>query len=73
MAHKCKACGYVEIMCEVQNCTNEADYEGWYRVLDFLGTPTGLIQRRRVCRDHMSVLIGAENKEQIIDAAQQEV
>lgn len=58
---KCPCCGseVEEDICEVQGCTEVAEHEGWYRVLDpFLQTPTGLIQRRRVCGEHVNMLIG---------------
>lgn len=44
--------------CEVMDCTNLAMYEGWYRVKDFAGLPTGVIQKRMVCETHKSLLIG---------------
>lgn len=43
--------------CEIQGCTQYAAYEGWYKVLDFSGNPTGLIQRRCVCDAHVNMLI----------------
>ena len=49
--------------CEVQGCNGPAEYEGWWRALDpFLGTPTGLIQRRTVCEKHKSLLIGGKDE-----------
>lgn len=44
--------------CEVEGCTANADYEGWYRVVDFSGNPTGLTQLREVCAEHAPMLIG---------------
>lgn len=50
--------------CEVQDCREAAVYEGWWRVLDsFLGTSSGLIQKRSVCEEHRSLLICAEEGE----------
>lgn len=47
--------------CEVQGCNEPAIYEGWHRATDpFMGTPTGLIQRRCVCVAHKDLLIGGE-------------
>ena len=56
----CPQCGYQEniITCEFRGCQNEAEYEGWYRVLDFAGQPTGLIQKMRVCHICVKFLIG---------------
>lgn len=62
----CTNCGHVEIedKCEVQGCTSEAKYEGWYRSRDCAGISTGLIQRRRVCDKHTSLLIGGRQPEE---------
>ena len=61
----CPICGYEEILCEVSGCENEAEYEGWYRCTDpLLDTPTGLIQRRMVCIEHTTLLIGAEKEKE---------
>lgn len=49
-------------MCEVDGCYNDAEYEGYWRVKDFAGIPTGLIQLRKVCPLHKSLLIGAEKE-----------
>lgn len=56
----CPQCGYQEniIICEFRGCQNEAEFEGWYRVLDFAGQPTGLIQKMRVCHSCVKFLIG---------------
>ena len=56
----CPKWGYVEpvICCEVPGCLREAEYEGWYSVRDFAGMKTGLIQRRQVCAQHVSILNG---------------
>lgn len=49
---KCPNCGYNPdfIKCEFLDCQNEAEYEGWYRVLDFNNQPTGLTQKVKVCK-----------------------
>jgi len=44
--------------CEVAGCDEPAEYEGWYKVTDPMGVPTGLIQLRRVCGDHKGALRG---------------
>jgi hypothetical protein len=50
--------------CEVSGCEAAVKYEGWYRALDpFTGEPTGLIQRRRVCKEHTTLLIGGANND----------
>jgi hypothetical protein len=58
----CKCCGQVipepEDKCHVSGCKKEAIWEGWYRVKDFSGNPTGLRQLRQVCNEHRSVLEG---------------
>jgi predicted amidophosphoribosyltransferase len=58
----CPECGSRFIMeyCEVQGCENEAEWEGWYRAVDFTGNTTGLIQIRKVCQEHKSLLIGGK-------------
>jgi len=59
--HECPRCGYIERdedECEVAGCHLPAEYEGWYKLRDFAGIPTGLIQRRRVCSVHTSLLMG---------------
>lgn len=48
--------------CEVDGCKNDADFEGWYRVFDFAGQKTGLIQRRQVCEQHRHFLIGGQKE-----------
>lgn len=59
----CPNCGYKEIPCEVPGCKEEAEWEGWYRVVDFTGNPTGLIQKRMVCELHKFYLIGYGKEE----------
>ena len=45
--------------CEVGSCDQSAEWEGWVRRLDpFTREPSGLIQRRNVCDEHRSILIG---------------
>lgn len=44
--------------CDFSNCENEAQFEGWYRVLDFANQPTGRIQKMVVCKDCVKYLIG---------------
>ena len=44
--------------CEVDNCTNLAEWEGWYKVRDFSGNTTGLMQKRCVCEEHKCLLEG---------------
>ncbi len=46
--------------CEVPGCRKPAEYEGWVRVRDFTGTPTGVIQRRCVCEEHTNLTIAKE-------------
>lgn len=46
------------LVCEFRDCKNEAEYEGWHRVLDFANQPTGMIQKMCVCRDCVKYLIG---------------
>ena len=58
---KCGCCGeeiYSHGMCSVHDCKNGAQFEGYYEVCDFAGIKTGLIQLRRVCEDHKTILIG---------------
>jgi hypothetical protein len=62
---KCKCCGQIipehECKCMVYNCYNESIYEGWYRRIDPLtNKPSGTIWLIQVCKDHKSLLIGAE-------------
>ena len=57
---ECPRCKYKPILCEVGGCEMPAYYEGWWRVKDFSGTPTGLMQVRRVCEDHKDCLIGGK-------------
>ena len=56
----CSQCGHDEdfIKCGFRGCQNEAEYEGWYRVLDFANQPTGLIQKMQVCHSCVKFLIG---------------
>ena len=60
----CSKCGHDDyddedfIKCYFSDCQNEAEFEGWYRRLDFAGQPTGLIQQIRVCRVCVKFLIG---------------
>ena len=60
----CERCGYspVENTCEVTDCTSPAKYEGWIRVKDGFGIPTGLMQKRRVCEEHIGLTIAKEVK-----------
>lgn len=48
--------------CQIEGCTNPALFEGWLRVRDGFGIPTGLIQRHPVCAYHVKELIAAEGK-----------
>jgi hypothetical protein len=48
------------IRCEVSGCSEEAEYQGYWRVKDSFNIPTGLIQLRNVCNGHKSLLIGSE-------------
>ena len=49
--------------CHAEGCHTEAVWEGYYRVKDpLLGTPTGLIQLRRVCDEHRCLLIGGKKE-----------
>lgn len=59
----CTCDKYEFLECEFRNCTREAEYEGWYRVLDFAGQPTGLIQKMMVCKDCTKYLIGNKKEE----------
>ncbi len=53
-----------KLRCEVKGCQLEAEYEGWYRVLDFSGNRTGLNRKGRFCEAHSKgLLIAFENKE----------
>lgn len=59
----CPKCGYSptpEDACDAGDCTNPAKYEGWVRVRDGFGIPTGLIQRRRLCSEHSYAFIANE-------------
>ena len=61
---KCPKCGYVEEECEVSGCHEQWEWEGWYRVVDpFLHTPTGLMQKRKVCDEHGYLLDGSTDQE----------
>ena len=60
---KCPKCGYDEDFVSCIFCDNEAEFEGWYRVRDFAGIPTGMMQKIQVCKDHACCLIGNEKKE----------
>jgi hypothetical protein len=42
--------------CEITGCSNLAEYEGWWKVKDFAGNPTGLMQKRKVCEFHVDLL-----------------
>ena len=44
--------------CEVSGCRNHAAYEGWWQVTDFSGNKTGMVQKRKVCEKHKTLLIG---------------
>jgi hypothetical protein len=44
--------------CEVSGCLGYVEYEGWWQVTDFTGNKTGMIQKRKVCKDHVGVLKG---------------
>lgn len=58
---KCPNCGYVEEECEVPGCHEPWEWEGWHKVKDpFLGTSTGLMQKRKVCDHHEYLLDGGE-------------
>lgn len=46
------------IKCDFRDCNNEAEFEGWYRVLDFSNIPTGRIQKMCVCSSCTKYLIG---------------
>ncbi len=52
--------GEEKITCEFRDCMNEAEYEGWFSVLDFSGQKTGLIRKMYVCKDCKKFLIGSE-------------
>ncbi|MFA5715400.1 MAG: hypothetical protein WC998_06655 [Candidatus Paceibacterota bacterium] len=61
---KCSQCEeevYSHGMCQIEGCKNPATHEGWYEVRDFAGITTGLMQRRKVCEDHICML-GMKNK-----------
>ena len=49
-----------EELCEVEGCAAPAEWEGWWRVRDGFGIPGGLLQRRRVCGEHRSLLLNRE-------------
>ena len=58
---KCNCCGqevFTNGVCCVENCSNEAEFEGWIERKDFSGNPVGSMFRGRVCREHKGVLIG---------------
>lgn len=42
--------------CEVDGCLEPAAWEGWCRVRDGFGLPTGLLQLCTVCAKHKYVL-----------------
>lgn len=70
----CPQCGYQEdfIKCDFRGCTNEAEFEGWYRVLDFAGQPTGVTQKMRVCNSCVKFLIGnspTKHAPDVVDSA----
>ena len=50
--------GKSTLKCEFKNCNNDAEYEGWYRIQDFTGNTTGLVQKMSVCKDCSKHLIG---------------
>ncbi len=62
----CPTCTCKEGICEVYECELLAEYEGWWRVKDFAGIITGLIQQRKVCGSHVMLLIGKQEKEEKI-------
>lgn len=47
--------------CEMKGCYDFAIYEAWFRQYDNLGYKTGLIQRYKVCEEHVKLSIGYEN------------
>lgn len=49
--------------CEAEGCANAADFAGWVRQYDGMGLPTGLMQKRNLCCDHMSLFIGYKPEE----------
>ena len=59
-----------EDQCEMKGCHDWAVYEAWFRVRDFSGTPTGLIQKFQVCEEHVKLSIAFEkNGEEAIKNA----
>lgn len=53
----------IEEQCEMIGCYDWAIYEAWFRVTDFSGTPTGIIQRYKVCEEHIKLSIGWEKQQ----------
>lgn len=41
-----------EFRCEITGCTEEAIYEGWFRLRDCLGLPTGHLVLMQICSTH---------------------
>jgi hypothetical protein len=57
----CSCCGQEveeKLLCGVQSCDNEAEFEGWYDSVDGFGIPTGYSRVVRVCKEHKHVLRG---------------
>jgi hypothetical protein len=45
-------------LCECVGCPNKSIYEGWWKVKDSTGVPTGLVQKKKVCENHKYLLEG---------------
>lgn len=46
------------VPCQASGCQERAEWEGWYRVLDGFGVPTGLVRRGYACKAHTTLFIG---------------
>lgn len=60
---QCENCKKNFIPCQVDECKNEAYYEGWARNYDGMGFSSGMMSISQVCMDHKSVLIGGKEPE----------
>lgn len=45
------------VLCKVTGCIEPAEYEGWYRNVDFTMQATGTISKTQVCEKHKGIFI----------------
>lgn len=58
----CETCTCEDVPpCEAAGCGKPAEFTGWHRAVDGMGLPTGLVQKRNFCSDHMSLFVGHES------------